>query len=183
MSRLFVIAALIVVAFWLVGKLRRRPFEPRSVSRVAIKEVPPVMAMERLPASDARIPGRRTILVATYSAAATLLLDWVQFLTLAKSGVALGASALLLCWAYPFLVAYKSWPMHLKAAKLCAATAMLGGLIVLGKTSHISVLWMSLNVTGIGVLAYLCCSAVFYLGVSRYANAKPYRRGPAHEPV
>ncbi len=104
---------------------------------------------------------------------ASLFMDWATFLLISWTGIALGMAVLSLLWLYPVISALFKWRVHVRTAKWGAALSILAGLAVLASTANEQVLFLSVNVTGIGVFVYLLSSVLFWIGVSRYSSVMP----------
>ena len=104
---------------------------------------------------------------------ASLFMDWATFLSSSRTGFELGMALLSLLWLYPIISALFNWRVYTRTAKWCAALSVLAGLAVLASTANKQVLFLSVNVTGIGVLVYLFSSVLFWIGVSRYSSVMP----------
>lgn len=104
---------------------------------------------------------------------APLFMDWTIFLLSSWTGIALGMAVLSLLWLYPVISVSFKWRMYARTAKWGAALSVLAGLAVLASTTNKKVLFLSVNVTCIGVFVYLSSSALFWIGVSHYSSVMP----------
>lgn len=171
MLRLTLAAVAVFLVIWLIASLRRgasatrRSPPPLQASINTLEPVQPSKSQSR--------PGRRTILVAAAGAFLSLFMNWVDFLWIERTGLRLGMAALAFAWIYPVVTARYSWRIHKTISKVCAATSVLAGLVVLANTYQREVFFFNVNVVGPGVIVYLCCAVLFSIGVFRYAKATP----------
>jgi len=185
--RLFAIALAVYFTYWLVRWLIRRARDLTKIRWVRLKPTTPSkstldllvaspdksLSMEVDASKPGGIRGRRLILVSAALMTASLFMDWATFFVLSWSGISLGMAVLSLLWLYPVISAVFKWRVHARTAKWGAALSVLAGLVALGWTANRQVLFLSVNVTGIGVLVYFSSSVLFLIGVSRYSSEMP----------
>lgn len=122
------------------------------------------------PTREASHPGRVLVLGSIALAVASLLLGWVRFLWIERSGLELGAAILLTCWAYPGVCALTRSRMQRHLAGVCTAVAVVAGLWIWIEASNAIPFF---NVTGAGIYVYLGSAALLVLGVSVYPKFEP----------
>ena len=185
--RMFAIALAVYLTYrlvrWLIRRVRGLSDMPglrleqatRWKSSQAPASTSPITSLSLAPEAtrSGGIRGRRLILVSAALMTASLFMDWATFLLISWTGIALGMAVLSLLWLYPVISAFFKWRVHVRTAKWGAALSILAGLAVLASTANEQVLFLSVNVTGIGVFVYLLSSVLFWIGVSRYSSVMP----------
>lgn len=117
-----------------------------------------------------RIPGRRTIMVASVVAALSLATDWVDLWLVHRTGLQLGLSLLLWLWLYPFVAAWRRWRLWPRLASLCLGLSTLSGLLIWYRAAHTRFWFFTVDASGVGIAIYLVATMALWWGLSRYAR-------------
>ena len=112
--------------------------------------------------------GGKMIIVSCGMAAASMFMDWAQFLFVRKTGATLGLALLLALWLYPVFAVLRGKPLRRNWGAGFGVASIAAAVAFLVHASDKQIAFFHANVVGNGAWMFLGAAIIYFFGVILY---------------